>query len=497
MIRLLSKLFVLPQLLCWLLGPRIGAVAALTWKAAFRFRLFWVLALLLLGSVVILPILIQDDGTARGFIQIMLTYTLSVITALLGFSTLWLACGTLARDIEDCSMQIVAVKPIARWQIWLGKLAGIMLLNGALLAVSGASVYGLLQWRAGRMETMAHRARAAGNPRLADALQYQVNILQNEIFVARTGIKEPPPDIEASANAELQRVLRQQPLPSDQIEPTRQQIRERIKAVNQVVPPNHYRTWSLDFGLQKHLLGDRPLYIRVKFHTAATNASGTYLGLWSVGPYDNPKAVSPPQSLAADTFHEIRMHGGARLLDDRGRLVVNFVNQNETAVIFPLDEGLEVLYREGGFGLNFVRGLGIIFCWLTLLATLGLAAASLMSFPVAAFFSASVLLVALSSGTLANVVSEGSVTGLDHETGAGGGTFADRTLIPVFKGILEVVNLVQAFSPVDSLSTGRSITWGQLGRAFAQIVLLLGGFLAAAGITFFTRRELATAQGHS
>src|SRR5216117_4162942 len=66
---------------------RLLAITAVTWKAAFRFRLFWVLTGLLLGSVVALPLLLKDDGTARGFIQIMLTYTLSVITTLLGFST--------------------------------------------------------------------------------------------------------------------------------------------------------------------------------------------------------------------------------------------------------------------------------------------------------------------------------------------------------------------------------------------------------------------------
>ena len=114
------------------------AIAWLTWKAAFRFRLFLVVAVLLLGSVVGLPLLLKDDGTARGFTQILLTYTLSTISALLGLSTLWLACGTLARDIEECTVQVVAVKPIARWQIWLGKWLGIMSLNAALLSLSGA-----------------------------------------------------------------------------------------------------------------------------------------------------------------------------------------------------------------------------------------------------------------------------------------------------------------------------------------------------------------------
>ena len=98
---------------------RILAIAWLTWKAALRFKLFLVIAVLLIGAVVGLPLVIQDDGTAQGFTQIILTYTLSVITVLLGISTLWLACGTLARDIEECQMQVVATKPVARWQIWL------------------------------------------------------------------------------------------------------------------------------------------------------------------------------------------------------------------------------------------------------------------------------------------------------------------------------------------------------------------------------------------
>src|SRR6266487_5848763 len=130
---------------------RLFAIAWFTWKAAFRFRLLIVIAVLLLAAVVLLPILIKDDGTARGFTQILLTYTLSAITGLLGISTLWLACGTLARDIEDCQMQMVAVKPIARWRIWLGKWLGILSLNAALLAISGASVYGLLLYRATKL----------------------------------------------------------------------------------------------------------------------------------------------------------------------------------------------------------------------------------------------------------------------------------------------------------------------------------------------------------
>jgi len=171
------------------------------------------------------------------------------------------------------------------------------------------------------------------------------------------------------------------------------------------------------------------------------------------------------------------------------------VNLNDTALLFPLDEGLEVLYPEGGFALNFARGLGIIFCWMAVLAALGLAAASLLSFPVATFFTLAVMLVVLASGTLADSVDSGSVAAGDEESGIAGHSVADVVLIPAFRGMLGVINLVKDFSPIDALSTGRSITWDELGLAFAQIVLLMGGILAGAGIFLFSRRELATAQG--
>jgi hypothetical protein len=198
-------------------------------------------------------------------------------------------------------------------------------------------------------------------------------------------------------------------------------------------------------------------------------------------------------SLSPDTFHEFQIP--PNLFDENGVLTENIYNPNDTALLIPLEDGYDVLYREGGFGLNFARGLGIIFCWMALLAALGLASASFLSFPVAAFVSLGLLTMVLASGTMANAVSEGTIGGYNSEKGSKGSTPADFIVIPAFTVVLTVVNLAKDFSPIDSLSTGRSITWSQLALAFGQIVLLLGGAFAAFGITLFTRRELATAQG--
>jgi hypothetical protein len=458
---------------------RILAITGLTWKAAFRFRLFLVIGVLLLAAVVGLPLLIEDDGTARGFTQILLTYTLTTITALLGLSTLWLSCGTLARDIEECQIQVVATKPIARWQIWVGKWLGIMSLNAALLALAGGCVFGLLEWRASKLPAGVQKE------------------LREQVLVARGSAKEKDfsPEIDAEAKQILAERLKNSPVTTADLPEVQRQIRELVKAGRQVVQPGYSRLWKIDLSFAKNHLQGKPLQLRVKFNSAQKSASGTYLALWQVGVPETAKLwrTETPMSLAPDTVHEFQVP--PNLFDTNGVLSIIFVNPNGTSLLFPLEDGMEVLYPEGGFALNFARGLGIIFCWMALLAALGLTAASFLSFHVATFFSLAMLLVALSSGTLADAVESGTVGVGNEETGVAGHSEADVLLIPIFKGMLVVLRLVQSFSPIDALSSGRAITWGELGLAFGQMVLLLGGGVALMGIVLFGRRELATAQG--
>jgi hypothetical protein len=463
---------------------QIHAIVQLTVKAAFRFRLVMLMAALLLGAVVLLPLIIKDDGTAQGFTQIMLTYTLWAITTLLGFSTLWMACGTLAREVEECQMQMLAVKPIARWQIWVGKWLGILLFDLMLLALAGAAVFVLLQWRA-RGLSAAERA-----------------ILQNKILLARGAVRETPPNLGPVIEQEFQERVKNSPVIGFDRNLLRKQIAEKVKAEYQLVAPGYGRRWEIDLHEVKDYLRNRPLYLRTKFRTAQDQRpSGlfgppTFWTFWQVGPAESPRVWRQEMNLAADTFHEFAIP--PNLLDDQGKLTIDFINppDNKSSLLFQFEDGLEVLYWEGGFGLNFVRGLGVIFCWLAVLAALGLACASFLSFPVASFLALGILIVGLSRGTLSQVVEQGAVWGVNPNTGlVDEPRLVDRVMVPLFGALLKVVNLVQGFSPIDSLSSGRSITWGQLGQAFLQIVVVMGGLFGGVGILCFTKRELATAQG--
>jgi hypothetical protein len=176
---------------------RILAIAWLTWKAALRFRLFLVIAVLLILAVVGLPLIIKDDGTAQGFTQILLTYTLSAITALLGtFDAVAFVrhAGARHRGMPDPGRRDQA-------DCALANLAGQMARHRD--AERGAAGdfrrvrFGLLQWRATKLPAAEQK------------------ILREQVLVARGSAKEPNPDAEIDAGPEtgfLQERLKSSPV---------------------------------------------------------------------------------------------------------------------------------------------------------------------------------------------------------------------------------------------------------------------------------------------
>ena len=468
------RMFVVPDVV-----PRqfrgLAAVALLTLKAALRFRLVVVLLLLLLALVILLPVVIKHDGSAQGFTQILITYTLSSITGLLGFATLWLACGTLARDVEDATMQLVCTKPVPRWQVWLGKWTGIMILNLAFLGITGATLYVLLYWKASSLSPA------------------QQQVLRNEVLVARGGLKEPPTDYEKDIEQLYQTRLKENAgavTDAKDKKFLRDQIRQGLMAGEQYVPAGQYRIWRIPFGKLASRVANQPLQLRVKYYSPDTAGSATpHRFEWNVG-NENRKPYSFANSFAPESPTTFPI--GTNLLGDDGILTVMVFNLNERPVLFPLEDGLEVLYPAGGFAGNFIRGFAIIACWLGLLAAIGLFAASKLQFSVAAFVSLGILIVGLSSGTLKQVVEQRGIVGIDHDTGqVAAENFVNRAAVALYGGAQKLIELITGYDPVDALSTGRNISWGRLAQAVFLVVVVAGGIFAGLGIWIFTRRELA------
>ena len=449
---------------------RILAIAGQTMTAAVRFRLVVAAALLLAVCIIALPFLVRHNGTARMFAQVMLTYNLTIITGLLAFLTLWLACGALASEVESGQLQLVAVKPIARWQLWLGKWLGVVGLNLILLAGSLGASWTLLHWRARELSIE------------------QQTVLRQEVLVARGSLREAPVDLEKDVEA-LVRERQQKPDAAD-LDPAMvaQQVRALARARMETVAPNFRRVWTLDLGAKAASLRDQPLHLRALFHSANGIDSSLFNTVWVVGDVASGKFSRLQKQLAAGVTHEFVIPPG--LVGADGKLNIECENRGDTTLLFRIDDGLELLYPAGAFTPNLLRGAGVVWCWLALLAAVGLAASSCLSFPSAAIVSLSLLYLGLSGGSFSEAVNEGSVFGFDHETNQPASRALDTVLLPLFRVLNLVVNSIASYSPISDLSTGRAIGWDTLLGAIAQIVLLAGGLFAAIGIATLTRRQL-------
>ena len=453
------------------------AIAHLTLRSAFRYRLVVTLLALLISVVFILPGVIRHDGSAQGFTQILITYTLGIITALLGFTTLWIACGTLARDIEEMQLFLIASKPVDRWQIWLGKWIGIMILNLGMLAISGAVAFGLLQLRTSELSPSQQKK------------------LREEVLVARSGVREPAADLRGDIEKILAERMKDPAVAGMDKAYVRKQVEEAVRARQQVVPPGMLRRWVVDLGPDARVrLKDKPLFIRVKFFTSQYNSEGTvYPASWEIGPPEG-RRYRLENSLPAESFVEFGLDPRLSydLIDASGKLAVDFQNWNQQPLLFPLDEGMEVLFHDGSFEVNYARGLLIIAFWLGLLTAVGLACSSFLSFPVASFCSIAILILGLSGGTLKQVVEQGGIIGVSSESGTViSPSLLNSLSVIVYGNAKALIDQVTGYSPVSNLSTGRSITGSELLRAFLIINVLVGGSISALGMLILTRRELA------
>ncbi|MBL6763357.1 MAG: ABC transporter permease [Verrucomicrobiae bacterium] len=456
---------------------QIWAIARLTVKAAVRSRFVAVFLGLLVLGVVVLPVLIRHNGTAAMFTQVMVTYTLVMLTSLLVGVTIWMACGAIASEVSGCQMQVLTTKPIARWQIWLGKWLGLVLINGIFVLVVGVMIYGLLLWGARGL-----------SPEERD-------LLAKKLMVARGSVSEEKVDRTEAIERIFQERMNSER--ADEVDPTvlREQIKEMVKTRDEVTPVGTRRRWELKFGDRTEYLQDKALFIRVKMQAALYDPDNqVYTVRWVAGDADGGGGYYAREvEMIHNAYREIEIPGKAITKD--GVLRLEAWNYSRGTLRFPLTDQLEVLYPQGSFEVNYLRGLLVILFWLATVAAVGLAASAFLTLPVASFLTITILIVFMSGGLLTTIVEQRTIGDIDDETGKRTTAVIDPYILPIFKGLHKIVSLAQGASPISDLSVGRSVSWGTVGGAFLKQVFLLGGLMAVSGIYLFNRRELAGLQG--
>jgi hypothetical protein len=163
-------------------GGGILAMAKETFRQCLRTKVAAVFAILLAGSLAVLPLVMEGDGTLAGRIRTFLDYSTSVTSLLLSLVVVFLSVGLVSADVRDKHAFVVCTKPLARWQYVVGRWLGVVMLAGVLLAGSSAAIYLLSQYLRGRTDLVARPEDRRA--------------VETEIFTARAEILANPPNVD-------------------------------------------------------------------------------------------------------------------------------------------------------------------------------------------------------------------------------------------------------------------------------------------------------------
>lgn len=502
-------------------GHPVLGVARTMLDEAIRQKVGLIFVVILVVLVPMLP-LILSDSRLEYRVSNFLRYSMFVTGMLLSVMTILLAARSLATDMDSKVSYTTLVKPVPRWQYLLGKWLGIMMLNAVLLAVAGVGIYTF--------------TRVLTRDVQRDAMDVlDAAAVTEQVLTARVGVvpsEAQPGELRALVEARLDQ-LRKNLRPSDldydvYFSPATGQAvpfdalpeSVRIELQNAAVsdwlsiPDRGSKTYRFT-GLEDAASYTDLVQLRFKPEARGSAPPDKKVQLFfrvNGREYRNPATVNGMvPRLAEDRFHVLYIP--TEVIGEDGVLELEVFSGGRGAppqpsISFNPADGLQVLYRVGGFETNLVKALAMLWVRLMFLAMLGLAAATFLGFPVACMLCGLVFVAAAGSAYLAESLKQYGSFPKDSlpmwqqvlgffdvvQTKIGEGKYYDA-----FKAVIRLIGelftaMVPSlgdYNPAPMLADGRAITLGALGSAAAKVGGLWTGVLGLVAAAIFHRREVA------
>ncbi len=367
---------------------RIWAVARHMIAEGVRMKI----ALVFIGIIVVIlpvmPFAVAGDGvTVKSQVQSFLAYSLGAVGFLLSVLTVFLSCGSIANEIRQKFIFMVASKPIPRWQFFVGKWVGIATLNAGLLLLTGVTVWGFTKYLSTRPTTVPGDREA----------------LESEVLSARYGAHPEKPDMSIHVDERIRRLREEGRLenvsPAGQAD-LRRQIEDELNRSWSSLGPQEVKEYAF-----KGLLVDRTegkwIHIQLKPKTPTGVDDLEFEVLYQAGDRNDVNTLTneATRKMIVERVSSIEVPTHAVNAD--GTLYFRMANLDpKNSMMFEGDDSLMLLYDIGTFHWNLFRALAVIWCRLAFLAVLGLLASSFLSFPVACLPCFIVLFFASSAGFL-------------------------------------------------------------------------------------------------
>jgi hypothetical protein len=442
----------------------IWAVATNTVKQALRIKVAVVFIALLIILLPIMGTVMTGDGTLKGRLQTFVSYGLSLTSFLLSLLTIIISTYSITIDIKQKQIYTVLTKPVLRYQFIIGKLLGVIILDLTLLILFSAVIYTTVIY----------------TPRFSGATQEEIRQAQNEFYTARAGLAPPKFDVTSEVEAAYNKLKQNAQLPQGM---SHQQIIEQLtnqrKLEKQSAAVGQELVW--EFFNVKPLDSKQSLFVRFKYDASIRPPDSKVFGLWDIGDIrqiNTGKIETPIYRIERkdliSTFYEIEIPADAIAAD--GYLAVRFINVplNNTVVIFPQEDGFEVLYKADIFTLNFIRVVLVLLLQLIFLACFGVFAATFLSFPVAILLSLAIFFTGTISGFCLDA--------LDLQV---------NSSYYIVKPLIQLLPRFDKYSPADFLVPARILTWSLLGKITITMVCIRSFVLLLLAVLIFNRKEIA------
>ncbi len=481
---------------------QIAAVAQTLVRESLRLRISVAFIVLMLVMLPIIPLWIDPEEPVRYQVQNFLSDSMTLVYVLAACMTLVLACATVSFEIRDRQIWHLATKPLGRLQYLLGKWTGIILLDGLLLAIGGAAIYGFTQYLG---------TRASDPVAMVE--------LNDEVLTARVGIR---PRLDSLGEVETRELayaeFQNDPITRDKVDRGEADefdvIREIVRRLRQEhldkqrsVPPGGFdgerkfdaRVYEFS-GLNAARNLNRNLTLRYKFHIGRSESTDLYPIVFRF-----PSSGEEIQQMVVPEQRQ-RTLVPADLIDSDGVLRIQIVNggfsetpssqtrkffANGSSLIFDAD-GFEVLWQAATFESNFVRAFLIDWIKLAFLGMLGVAAATFLSFPVAMLFAFTVFI----GGSLTPFIAESVDQFRPGEDALPIIRFAQYAIAAIARSVEWLLRPFGEAGPNRLVVEGRLVSIDTVLGNLAIIGVFWSGLALAIGWAVFRRRELATYSGH-
>ncbi|MSR68780.1 MAG: ABC transporter permease [Phycisphaerales bacterium] len=444
----------------------------------------------LLVILPLIPLWIDSREPLRYQVQTFLSRGTSLVFIFAAGLTLFLSSATVAFEIRDRQIWNVLTKPVSRFQYLAGKLLGLSMLNAIVLIVGGTAVFVYVEYLSTRQaadiaDAAALRdqvlvAREVAHPayeqlqldQLRDIVDRTIardSVLQADIAEGRRYETEVRRDLQATKNQEF---LMQQ----------------------RTIEPGKARKYVFS-GLDEARRAGADPVLRYKFHIGRDDSHETFPALFVFG--ETPPAMVNYVPVQRNVFAI-----PANAISADGSLTIEVVNGGLTrdrqfypgtwSLNFDYD-GLEVLHRVGGFEGNYARALLVDWSKLVFISALGIAAGSVLSFPVAVLLAFTVFISCALSSYLGIALENYYVEDKSD--------FITKMFQYTIRGIAGTVRVT--FAPfarsggTDDLVNGQVIPWLAVFKTFGLVGVLWSAIAFAVGFLGFRRKEIAVYSGNN